>query len=984
VSEKTRDRWPILSPHLDLALDLDEEERATWLLELQEEDPALATELATLLEQHRALAREGFLEKTEEPRPEASLVGQTIGAYTLVSLIGQGGMGTVWLAHRSDGRFEGEAAVKLLNLSFIGRAAEERFRREGSILARLRHPHIAHLLDAGVSPTGQPYLILEYVEGEPIDRYCDRKSLGIEERSRLFLDVLEAVAHAHAHQVVHRDIKPSNVLVDTDGQVKLLDFGIAKLLEGEGAAGETTALTREAGRALTPEYAAPEQIAGGPITAATDVYSLGVLLYEVLVGVHPFDTRRLREAGWPEIERIIREEEPVRPSTRVTTLRETAAAVAGLRKTDPATLRRDLAGDLDWITLKALEKDPARRYATAAELGQELERHIRDEPVSAGPPAPTYRLKKRIRRHRLPIATAAAALALAGLGVFLTGKARDGRSPPSGVKRLAVLPFENLGPPSDDYFADGISDAVRGKLTSLPGIQVIARGSSTPYRKTTKTPRQIAKELGVGYLLTATVRWDKGTASGSRVHVTPELAEISSSGAPISKWQQPFDSSLTDVFQVQSDIATLAAQALGVALRTGEEKRLSERPTQSLAAYDAFLKGEEASKGMSDRNPLGLRSALGFYEEAVALDPGFAQAWARVSDANSSLYYEGTPSPELAERARQAAERAVALAPERPDGYLALGRYESVVVGDFHRALEQYAKGRRVAPGSAELLAATGSVERNLGLWDAASEHLRQAERVDPRSVLTQLRLGWLHFALRRYTEAREALDRGLALAPTNLSLIECKAMTFLGQGNLAGARAVLSATPKEVTPTALVAYVANAMDLGWVLDETQRELLLRLTPSAFDNDRAAWANCLTQAHVLKGDSAKARVYAEEARKSLEEQLHATPQDAQRRVFLGLALAHLGRKEEAIREGRRGVDLAPVAKDAAHGPYLQHQLAKIYTLVGEPEKALDALEPLLKIPYDLSPAWLAIDPNFDPLRRHPRFQHLVSRKVTPP
>jgi serine/threonine-protein kinase len=977
---KKRDRWPILSPHLDRALELDEAERAAWLRSLEEENPALAAELTRLLDDYRVLVREGFLEITEASSPKASMVGQRIGAYTLVSLVGHGGMGTVWLARRSDGRFEGEAAVKLLNASLIGRAAEERFRREGSILARLKHPHIAHLLDAGVSPAGQPYLVLEYVEGEPIDRYSDRKNLGIAQRSRLLLDVLKAVAHAHAHHVVHRDIKPSNVLVGVDGQVKLLDFGIAKLLEGEAAAGGATALTREAGSALTPEYAAPEQVTGGPITASTDVYSLGVLLYEILVGVHPFDVGRLRDAGWAEIDRIIREEEPVRPSTRVSTLGATADTVASLRTTDAATLRRELAGDLDWITLKALEKDPARRYATAAELEKDLQRHLRDEPVSAGRPAPTYRLKKRIRRHRVPIAITAA-FALAVLGVFLTGRSREVSSPPSGVKRLAVLPFENLGPSSDDYFVDGMSDAVRGKLTSLPGIQVIARASSTPYKKTSKSPGEIAKELGVGFLLTATVRWQKGPGDASRVHVSPELVEISSTGTPISKWQQPFDSALTDVFQVQSEIATRAAQSLGVGLGTGEEKRLSERPTLSLAAYDAFLKGEEASKGMSDRNPLSLRPALGFYEEAVALDPGFAQAWARVSDANSSLYYGGTPSPELAERARQAAERAVSLAPERPEGYLALGRYQFAVAGDLHRALEQYAKGRRVAPGSAELLSATGSIERNLGLWDAALEHLREAERVDPRSVVTHLRLGWLHFAFRRYAEARAALDRGLALAPTNLSLIECKAMTYLGEGNLAGARAVLSATPKEVTPTALVAYVANAMDLGWVLDEAHRELLLRLTPSAFDNDRAAWANCLAQGYALKGDHAKKRLYAGEARKSLEAQLLATPQDAQRRVFLGLVLAYLGRKEEAIREGRRGVDLEPVAKDAAHGAYLQHQLVKIYILVGEPEKALDTLEPLLKIPYDLSPGWLAIDPNFDPLRKNPRFQKLLGGAV---
>ena len=282
------DRWRSLSPHLGRALELPDDERAAWLESLRARDPALATDLESLLEERRVLSREGFLEGTA-PRPPApaSPAGRAFGAYTLVSLIGQGGMGNVWLARRSDGRFEGRVAVKLLNPGLVGHVAEERFRREGTILARLAHPHIARLVDAGVSPDGQPFLVLEYVEGEQIDRHCDGRSLGVEARLRLFLDVLAAVSHAHSHLIVHRDIKPSNVLVGADGQVKLLDFGIARLLDGEAPSGGTTALTREGGRVLTPEYAAPEQVTGGPVTTATDVYSLGVLLYVLLGGRHP-------------------------------------------------------------------------------------------------------------------------------------------------------------------------------------------------------------------------------------------------------------------------------------------------------------------------------------------------------------------------------------------------------------------------------------------------------------------------------------------------------------------------------------------------------------------------------------------------------------------------------------------------------------------------------------------------------------------------
>ena len=506
---------------------------------------------------------------------------------------------------------------------------------------------------------------------------------------------------------------------------------------------------------------------------------------------------------------------------------------------------------------------------------------------------------------------------------------------------------------------------------------MIARGSSTPYKKTTKTPKQIAEELNVSYLLTATVQWEK-RGGASRVHVSPELVDVTRPDAPTSKWQQPFDAALTDVFQVQSEIATKVAQALSGALGAGEEKRLSEKPTQNIAAYDAFLKGEEAANGLAATDPPSLRKALGFYEQAVALDPGFAQAWARVSNANSLLYGNSTPTPTLAERARQAGEKAVALAPSRPEGYLALGAYERSVSHDYHRALEQYEKGLRVAPGDASLLRGTAQAEQGLGRWDAAVEHSRQAERVDPRSVGNLSTLGEALLRLRRYPEAREALDRGFALAPANLDLIEDKAMTFLAEGDLPGARAVLKATPKEVDATALVAVIANYWDLAWVLDEEQRELLLRLTPSAFDDDRGNWGLCLVQAYALKGDAGNVRTHAEEARKAFEEQLRAAPNEAARHAALGLALAYLGRKEDAIREGERGVALDPVSKNAQNGPYFQHQLVRIYILVGEPEKALDQLEPLLKIPYYLSPGWLKIDPNFDPLRKNPRFQKLVA------
>ncbi|HET6578284.1 MAG TPA: protein kinase [Gemmatimonadales bacterium] len=377
-----RDHWQTLNPLLDRALDLPAESRQQWLAELSSSSPELAAELASLLSLEAAAASSGFLSGAVGVGPvDVSLAGLELGAYRLERSLGQGGMGSVWLASRADGRFEGRAAVKILNLAVTTGAGRERFRREGSVLARLAHPGIARLLDAGVGPLGQPYLVLEYVDGVPIDAFARDCRLSIPERLRLVLQVLDAVAHAHANLVVHRDLKPSNILVTSGGAVKLLDFGIAKLLDQE-AEGEHAALTLEGGRALTPQYAAPEQVRGEPPTTATDVYAVGVLLYLLLSGRHP----------------------------TAEGCRTPAETIRAVLEVEPASLG---LGDLGTVVAKALRKDRAERYQTAAALADDLERHLRQEPVSARPHSVGYRLGKFARRNRG--ALAAGLLVTAGL-----------------------------------------------------------------------------------------------------------------------------------------------------------------------------------------------------------------------------------------------------------------------------------------------------------------------------------------------------------------------------------------------------------------------------------------------------------------------------------------------------------------------------------------------------------------------------------------
>ena len=409
-----RDKWQVLEPLLDEALDLPPHERGRWLDQLLLESPLLAAELASLLAAEESANGSGFLSAPVE----VSLAGQELGAYRLERLLGHGGMGTVWLASRSDGRFEGRVAVKILNLALVTTTGQERLRREGSVLARLTHPGIARLLDAGVLGAGQPYLVLEYVNGVPIDVYARDAELTPVERIRLVLQVLDAVGHAHAHLIVHRDLKPSNILVTADGVVKLLDFGIAKLLDGE-AGGDRSALTLEGGRVFTPHYAAPEQVRGEPLTTATDVYALGVLLYILLSGRHPTGEVSCTPAD----------------------------VVRALLESEPTPLGK---GDLATVVAKALRKAPAERYQTVGAFADDLERYLEHKPVDARPRSVAYRVERFLRRNRAAVvAGLVASGGLLGATLFSLGQMREARFQRDAALREsrradAQVEFQNL------------------------------------------------------------------------------------------------------------------------------------------------------------------------------------------------------------------------------------------------------------------------------------------------------------------------------------------------------------------------------------------------------------------------------------------------------------------------------------------------------------------------------------------------------------
>ncbi|MEM9667262.1 MAG: serine/threonine-protein kinase, partial [Bacteroidota bacterium] len=427
-------RWQAVSRLLDAVLDLAPADRATYLDQACAHDPSLRAEIEALLhledddrlEDNAAVFAAPLLsglaatDSLGAPRSEvdpgsAPRIVAQIGPYRLVRQLGRGGMGAVYLAERADGVFEKQVALKVIRQGLDTQDVLNRFAYERQILATLDHPHIARLYDGGLTPDGRPYFVMEYVDGLPLLTYCDQHRLRTEQRLALFRTVCRAVQYAHQNLVVHRDLKPSNILVTTDGQVKLLDFGIAKLLAEE--AEEMEPLTMTGQRLMTPAYAAPEQVQGGPITTATDVYQLGVLLYELLTGQRPYEIKkRVRQ----EIERAVLHATPERPSTLVRKLgtdsTETASTITTARATSIDGLERKLRGDLDTIVLMALKKDPGRRYASAEQLAEDLRRHGQGLPVVAHRDSAGYRVRKWVQRNR----AAAAVTVIIGLLLLST------------------------------------------------------------------------------------------------------------------------------------------------------------------------------------------------------------------------------------------------------------------------------------------------------------------------------------------------------------------------------------------------------------------------------------------------------------------------------------------------------------------------------------------------------------------------------------
>ena len=660
-------------------------------------------------------------------------------------------MAEVWLARRADGAFKRDVALKLPLLTRRRKDLEQRFAHERDILASLEHPNIARFYDAGIDTEGLPYLSMEYVQGQTLMSWCDSQSLGIPERLALFLQVLDAVKYAHEKHVIHRDLKPSNILVAESGHVRLLDFGVAKMLQGEDA-WDQTQLSRVYGQALTPDYASPELLDGAPVDVRSDVYSLGMVLYELLTGARPY--RLNSRASIASLKEAAAATDIKNPSSQV------SAEASVARATTKDQLARKLRGDLDAIVLKALAKAPIERYDSAASLAEDLQRYMRGAPVKARSSPILYPVGKFLRRNRPTLWFAAmsviAIVVAIGADRLILSKRVDS-APPTALttpaRSVAVLPFADMSENHDqEYFSDGLSEELIQLLTQVPNLQVPARTSSFYFKGKSATIPEIASTLHVSHILEGSVR-----KSGNTVRVTAQLVRADNG---YYLWSETYDRDIQDIFKVQDEIAAAVVTALKGKLALAP--KVSARRTSNAEAYNQLLLGRQF---FNRSNADGLGRAVAAYRQAIALDPGYAAAYAGLADAEDNLA-DWTGDTAGFKRAAVAADKAIALAPDEADGYSARGSQRIYHSWDWAGARADFVRALALNPTDSGVLRAYGIMLGSLGLFPEATTEIRKAIAIDPLSSRGWEALGTFLLAQKDFPATHEALRRALEIQP--------------------------------------------------------------------------------------------------------------------------------------------------------------------------------------------------------------------------
>jgi TolB-like protein/Tfp pilus assembly protein PilF len=885
-----------------------------------------------------------------EPRTKATpkafgakLLGE-LGDYELLEEVGRGGQGVVFRARQKS--LNRMVALKVIGLGQWATPAHlKRFRLEAEAAASLDHPCIVPIYEVG-ERDGQCYFSMKFVEGGQLDQVVKDTPISIRQAVELIAKVARTVSYAHEHGILHRDIKPGNILLDGKSEPHLTDFGLARLVESEST------VTRTLEVLGTPSYMAPEQAAGNnaKLTSATDVYGLGAVLYQLLTGHPPF-------AGGTTYEtiKLLLETEPRPP-----------------RLWDPKVDR-----DLSTICLKCLDKDPRRRYSSALALAEDLERWLKHEPIQARHTGVVARGRKWLQRNPTASAMAGLSLALiAAIGVIVWKSELFRRPATAGI---AVLPFENLSNDREDAsFADGVQDDLLTKLAKIADLKVIRRTSVMQYRNQHNT-RQIGDELGVSHVLEGSVR-----KTGAWLHVNAQLIDARTDA---HVWAEGYDRDLKDMFVIQSEIAQKVAQQLHAKISPAERLAIERPPTANIIAFDLYSRAKNLILAWSyalERTD-NLLKAADLLNQAVAHDPTFFQAYCQLVWVHDELYrHRVDRTPARLALAEAAIESALRLRPGTGEAHLARAGHLYRGYLNYDGALAELEIARQTVPNDARLFELTGYVERRRpgGSEEEALHNFEKALDLDPRNVLILNQTAQSCDHLRRYAQEQAVLDRLLAIEPNDADTKVWRA--FVKFDWKADTRSLHQSIDeiREKNPAAL----QKVSDSWFYCALAERDpaaaanAIAALGNNRVGNDVAKYSPRFLEGLIARmtKDDAKARAAFTAARAEQEKQVQDHPDDAGALSVLGLIDAALGRKEEALTEGRRAIELLPVEKDRLNGARIIVYLAMIGAWIGDKDLACTQLTNAIRYPTSPSYGQLKLLPTWDPLRGDPCFEKIVA------
>jgi len=872
------------------------------------------------------------------------LLGE-LGDYELLEVVGRGGQGVVFRARQKS--LNRIVALKVISLGqWASTAHLKRFRLEAEAAARLEHPGIVPIHEVG-ERDGSCYFSMKFVEGGQLDEVARRQPIPPRRAVELIAKVARTVHYAHEHGILHRDIKPGNILLDAKGEPHLTDFGLARLVESESSVTHTLDVLG------TPSYMAPEQAAGNnaAVGSVTDVYGLGAVLYQLLTGHPPF-------AGG--------------------TTYETIKLVLDTEPRQPRLLNPKIDRDLSTICLKSLEKDPKRRYPSALALAEDLERWLKHEPIQARHAGVFTRGRKWVQRNPTSALLAAALVAFAAAVGWNIWKSELIRGPIT--TGIAVLPFENLNEQKENsVFADGVQDDILSKLAKIAGLKVISRTSVMEYRGK-RNVRQIGDALRVSHVLEGSAR-----RSGDRIHLNAQLIDTRTD---THVWVEQYDRDVNDLFTVQSEIAQKVAQHLHAKLSASEQASVEERPTQDLVAYDFYVRAvsmiytaqvPEESLGIDTEKSLS--EAVDLLNKAVARDPNFFLAYCQLAFAHDLI----GDTPERLALAKSAIDSAFRLRPDSGEVHLALGWHLYWGYLDYDRARAELALAQQSLPNNPRVYELAGSMDRSQRRWVDATHNLERACELDPRNHPYLINLGSMYLWLHDYDQHTKIMDRIVALHPerrrerifrasvevyrradTGPWRAEIEKILTSEAGSekdpfVAGQRYTLALYDRDLgTATSLAAVLSQKNSLEWSFPQLGRDF---------------WVGVVAR---LKGDETSARAAFIRARAQQKEEIRGHPDDVTLLADLGLIDAGLGKKEEALNEGRRAMELGSSVKNSFTEPYVKICFAIICAWTGERELALGQLEALTKTPGSHTYGNFRLSPMWDPLRGDPRFEKIVA------